>query len=174
MRTKVIVELVESCLKVCIGRKIAVEFLSNTEPAFISAALSKILKQNRCSKDLDVFVVFNRNKITVRRVELPSQDPKEIEQMLGLYLMRQIPYQKEEVCWSYQNLGFDGISNSHLILAVALKNVFKNIVSSFVPVNILPEAILMSSQGLIYYVVDACRNKIALPNSYMILDIDTN
>ncbi|MBU4252659.1 MAG: hypothetical protein KKC39_02980 [Candidatus Omnitrophica bacterium] len=174
MRTKVIVELVESCLKVCIGRKIAVESLFNTEPAVISAALSKILKQNRCGKDFDVFVVFNRNKITVRRVELPSQDPREIEQMLGLYLMRQIPYQKEEVCWSYQNLGFDGISNSHLILAVVLKNVFKNIVSSFVPVNILPEAILMSSQGLIYYVVDACRNKIALPNSYMILDIDTN
>jgi len=174
MRTKVIIELAESWLKVCIGRKVAVESLSNIEPTFISAALSKILKQNKCGKDIDVFVVLNRNKITVRRVDLPSQDPKEIEQMLGLYLMRQIPYHKEEVCWAYQNLGFDGVSNSHLILAVALKNVFKNVVSSFTSINILPESILMSSQGLLYYAADACKDKALLQNSYLILDIDAN
>jgi hypothetical protein len=118
--------------------------------------------------------VLNRNKITVRHVDLPSQDPKEIEQMLGLYLMRQIPYHKEEVCWAYQNLGFDGISNSQLILAIALKNVFKNIVSSFIPANILPESILMSSQGLLHYVVDNCKDKSMLQGSYLILDIDAN
>lgn len=174
MRTKVIIELAESYLKVSIGRKVAVEPLVSTEPAAISNALSLILKQNKCGKDFDVFVVFNRNKITVRRVDLPSQDPKEIEQMLGFYLLRQIPYHKEEVCWAYQNLGFDGISNSHLILAIALKNVFKNIVSSFVPINILPEAILMSSQGLLHYVAETCKDKSLLQGSYLILDIDVN
>ena len=174
MRTKIVIEVMERYLKVCIGHKVAVEPLSSLEPASISVALNAILKQNKCSKDLEVFVVLSRNKITVRRVDLPSQDQGEIEQMLGLYLIRQIPYHKEEVTWAYQNLGFDGISNSHLILAVALKNVFKNIVSSFVPANILPESILMSSQGLLHYVADAARNKFTLPNSYMILDIDTN
>ncbi len=174
MRTKIVIEVLERWLKVCVGHRVAVEPLVNVEPGSISAAFNRILKQNKCGKDLEVSVVLTRNKITVRRVDLPSQDPQEIEQMLGLYLIRQIPYHKEEVSWAYQNLGFDGVSNSHLILAVALKNVFKNIVSSFVPVNILPEAILMSSQGLVHYVTDAVRNKIALPNSYMILDIDTN
>jgi Tfp pilus assembly protein PilN len=174
MRTKVIIEVLERWLKVSVGRRIAVVPLVNIEPRSISAALNAILKQNKCGKDLDVSVVLSRNKITVRRVDLPSQDSKEIEQMLGLYLIRQIPYHKEEVIWAYQNLGFDGISNSHLILAVALKNVFKNIVNSFVPINILPESILMSSQGLVHYVVDVAKNKIALPNSYMILDIDVN
>jgi len=174
MRTKIVIEVLERWLKVSVGRKVAVEPLANVEPGSISSALKSILKQNKCSKDLDVSVVLSRNKITVRRVDLPSQDPLEIEQMLGLYLIRQIPYHKEEVSWAYQNLGFDGISSSHLILAVALKNVFKNIVSSLVPVNILPESIFMSSQGLVHYVVDACRNKIALPDAYMILDIDTN
>ncbi|MCX5698131.1 MAG: PilN domain-containing protein [Candidatus Omnitrophica bacterium] len=174
MRTRVVIEVLEGWLKVSVGRKVAVAPLANLEPGSISSALNLILKQNKCGKDLEVSVVLSRNKITVRRVDLPSQDPAEIEQMLGLYLIRQIPYHKEEVSWAYQNLGFDGVSNSHLILAVALKNVFKNIVSSFVPVNILPESILMSSQGLVHYVVDACRNKIALPGSYMILDIDVN
>ncbi|MHB8155647.1 MAG: PilN domain-containing protein [Candidatus Omnitrophota bacterium] len=174
MRTRIVIEVLERSLKVSVGRRGAVEPLANIEPGSISAALNSILKQNKCGKDLDVSVVLSRNKITVRRVDLPSQDLKEIEQMLGLYLIRQIPYHKEEVFWAYQNLGFDGVSNSHLILAVALKNVFKNIISSFVPVNILPESILMSSQGLVHYVTDAAKNKVTLPNSYMILDIDTN
>ncbi|MDD5464737.1 MAG: hypothetical protein PHP73_00065 [Candidatus Omnitrophica bacterium] len=174
MKTKVIIELAESYLKVGIGRRVAVEPLASTEPAVISNALSLILKQNKCSKNFDVFVVFNRNKITVRRVDLPSQDPKELEQMLGLCLVRQIPYQKEEVCWAYQNLGFDGTNNSHLILAIALKNVFKNIVNAFIPINILPEAILMSSQGLLHYVAEACKDKSLLEGSYLILDIDAN
>ncbi len=162
MRTKIVIEVLERWLKVCVGHRVAVEPLVNVEPGSISAAFNRILKQNKCGKDLEVSVVLTRNKITVRRVDLPSQDPQEIEQMLGLYLIRQIPYHKEEVSWAYQNLGFDGVSNSHLILAVALKNVFKNIVSSFVPVNILPEAILMSSQGLVHYVADACKDKSAL------------
>lgn len=174
MRTKVVIEVSERCLKVSAGRKVAVVALANFEPGSISAALNSILKETKNAKDLDVSVVLSRNKITVRRVDLPSQDPKEIEQMLGLYLIRQIPYHKEEVSWAYQNLGFDGVSNSHLILAVALKNVFRNIVSSLVPANILPEAILMSSQGLVHYVTDICKTKISLPGSYMILDIDTN
>jgi len=174
MRTKVVIELAEFLLKVSVGRKVSADSLPNTEPAVIAASLSKILKQNKCGKDIDVFVVLNRNKITVRRVDLPSQEPKEIEQMLGLYLMRQIPYHKEEVCWAYQNLGFDGISSSHIILAVALKNIFKNIVSAFTSINILPESILMSSQGLLHYVEGACHDKSALQSSYMILDIDSN
>lgn len=174
MKTKVIVELAEPWLKVNIGRKVALQFLPSSEPAAISNALSVILKENKCSNNFDVFVVLSRNKITVRRVDLPSQDPKEIEQMLGLYLVRQIPYHKEEVCWAYQNLGFDGVSNSHLILAIALKNVFKNIVSSFIPISILPESILMSSQGLLHYVAEACKDKGSSHGSYLILDVDAN
>jgi len=174
MRTKVVIEFAESWLKVCIGRKVAVESLANTDPSFIASSLAQILKQNKCSKNPEVLVVLNRNKITVRRVDLPSQDPKEIEQMLGLYLMRQIPYHKEEVCWAYQNLGFDGVSNSHIVLAVALKNIFKNIISSFAPANIIPESILMSSQGLLHYVADAVKDKTNLTGSYMVLDIDAN
>ena len=121
MRTKVVVELSDKYLKACIGRKVRVIKLVNTDPPSILAALNSLFKDNKQVKNFDVFVVIGRNKITVRRVELPSQDLKEIEQMLGLYLIRQIPYRKEEVCWAYQNLGFDGINNSRLILAVVLK-----------------------------------------------------
>ena len=174
MKTKVIIELSERWLKVAIGHKLFVEPMPNAEPSAISAALGAIFKQSNCGKNLEIFVVLSRNKITVRRVDLPSQEHKEIEQMLGLYLLRQIPYHKEEVFWAYQNLGFDGISNSHIFLAIALKSMFRNIVSAFTILNLLPESILMSSQGLIHYVYEAVKDKGLLQGPYLILDIDTN
>lgn len=174
LKTKVAIELSERYLKVAIGQKAAVEVLASTEPASISSAVTSILRQNKCAKNVEVYVVLSRNKITVRRVDLPSQDTKEIEQMLGLYLIRQIPYHKEEVFWAYQNLGFDGISNSHILLGIALKNVFKNVVNSSVPMNILPESILMSSQGVIHYVCAALGDKSLLERPYLILDMDAS
>jgi len=174
MKTKVIIELSERWLKVAVGRKLAVEAITSSDPASLAGSISAILKQSKCAKDAEVFVVLSRNKITVRRVDLPSQDPKEIEQMLGLYLIRQIPYRKEEVFWAYQNLGFDGISNSHILLAIALKNMFKDIVNAFLPLNLLPESILMSSQGLIHYIYDAVKEKSILQAPYLVLDIDAN
>ena len=88
MRTKVVIEVLERWLKVSIGHKVAVAPLVNVEPGSIFTALNSIFKQNGSPKDLDVSIVLSRNKITVRRVDLPSQDSKEIEQMLGLYLIR--------------------------------------------------------------------------------------
>jgi len=174
MKTKVVIELSERWFKVAVGRKLSVEAITSNDSAAIAGSLSSILKQNKCGKDTEIFVVLSRNKLTVRRVELPSQDPKEIEQMLGLYLIRQIPYHKEEVFWAYQNLGFDGISNSHILLAVALKNMFRSITSSFLPLDLFPESILMSSQGLVHYVYDAVKDKTLLQAPYLVLDMDTN
>ncbi len=174
MKTKVIIELAEAFLKVAIGRKIVVEPVSVIEPATITTALNRVLLKNKNLKNMDIYAVLSRNNITVRRVDLPSQDPKEIEQMLALYLIRQIPYHKEDVVWAYENLGFDGLSNSHLILAIALKKVFKNLSSAFNSINILPDSILMSSQGLLYYLNDALKDKGLLSGSYLVLDVDTN
>ncbi|MDD5504833.1 MAG: hypothetical protein PHV77_05975 [Candidatus Omnitrophica bacterium] len=175
MKTKVVIELSGKRLKVYIGHSLAVRDLSEADSASISAALNDIiLKNNRRLSNLDVYLVLSRNAITVRRIELPSQDAKEIEQMLGLYIVRQVPHRKEEICWAWQNLGFDGIGSTRLILAVALKNVFKSIANSLTSVNILPESVLMSSQGLLHYVSNACKDKSLLSSSYFILDIDSD
>ena len=174
MKTKVVIELSERWLKVAAGKRLSVQPVPNNDPAAIAGLISSALKQGRCGKDAEIYVVLSRNKITVRRVDLPSQDTKEIEQMLGLYLIRQIPYHKDEVFWAYQNLGFDGISNSHILLAVALKNMFRDIVNSFLPLNLLPESILMSSQGLVHYINEAVRDKGVLQAPYLILDMDTD
>ncbi|OQB14138.1 MAG: hypothetical protein BWY16_00185 [Candidatus Omnitrophica bacterium ADurb.Bin205] len=183
MKTKLVIEFSERYLKAVVNlhsgvssqyRKVIIEPLADLETASISSALSSILRQIGKHSNLEVIVVLSRNKLTVRKVVLPSQDSKEIEQMLGFYVMRQIPYHKEEIVWSYENLGFDGVSNSTLILAVALRSIFKNIVNAFTAMNILPERILMSSQGVIHYLLDTIKDKDALAKECLVLDMDYN
>ncbi|MFA5370159.1 MAG: hypothetical protein WC300_05545, partial [Candidatus Omnitrophota bacterium] len=95
MKTRVVIELSGRRLKVYIGHSLAVRDLPEVDLASISAALSGIiLKNNKRPSNLDVYLVLSRNAITVRRIELPSQDAKEIEQMLGLYIVRQVPHRK--------------------------------------------------------------------------------
>ncbi len=140
----------------------------------IAAPLGRIFYDIGQRKGLEVTVVLSRNKITIRRVDLPSQDPDEIEQMLGLHVIRQVPYPKEEIIWGYQNLGFDGISNSNILLAIAHRDMLRHIFNAFTSLDVLPQDILFSSQGIIHYLHNSLKDKSLLPQTYLILDIDYN
>ena len=61
----------------------------------------------------------------MRKADLPSRDKAEIEQMLGLHIIKQVPYPKEEIIWGYQSLGFDGISNTRILLAIAHRDILR-------------------------------------------------
>jgi hypothetical protein len=140
----------------------------------LSNSLNNIFRQIGQRKGLEVLIVLSRNKITVRQLDLPSKDPKEIESMLGLHVIRQVPYPREEIIWSYQNLGFDGLSNSHILLAVAHRQMLRNIFNAFTNLNILPDWMLMSSQGVIHYLNETVKDKTLLHEAYLVLDIDYN
>lgn len=140
----------------------------------ITAPLSRVLYNIGQRKGLEVTVVVSRNKITIRRVDLPSQDPNEIEQMLGLHVIRQVPYPKEEIIWGYQNLGFDNISNSHILLAIAHRDLLRNIFNAFASLGVLPQDMLFSSQGIIHYLHHSLKDKSLLDQTHLILDIDYN
>jgi len=183
MKKKIVIELSERWLKaVCFsspGLKHSVIESIILQPAgqdalAISRSLKDLFDKIGQKKGLEVSVVLSRNKITVRQLELPSRDPAEIESMLGLHVIRQVPYPKEEIIWSYQNLGFDGLSNSHILLAVAHREMLRNIFNAFNTQNILPESMFLSSQGVIHYINETVKDKNLLRDPYLILDIDSN
>ncbi len=183
MKKKVIIEFSERWLKaVCysptgIGHasieKIILEPIVLDTPN-LSISLNNVFKQIGQRKGIEVSVVLSRNKITVRQLDLPSRDSAEIESMLGLHVIRQVPYPKEEIVWSHQNLGFDGLSNTHILLAVAHREMLRNIFNAFTALNILPESMLMSSQGVIHYLNETIKDKSLLRDAYLVLDIDYN
>ena len=152
-------------------KKILIEPSLGIDSQSISRSLSGVLAQVGGKRKLEIILVLPRDKLTVRRIELPSHDPHEIEQMLELSVVRQVPYRKEEIIWAYQNLGFDGISNSQILLVIAQREIFKDVFNSFSSLGILTDKIVMSSQGVSYYL-----STLADPSSrggtHLILDID--
>lgn len=182
MKKKIIIEFSENRLKAVILSVQALRseieniILEPLEPDFanISFALSKVFTAQNKKKGIDVTVVVNRGKITLRKIDLPSRDPNEIEQMLALHVIRQVPYSKEEIIWGYNNLGFDGITSTHILLAIVHRDVLKKIFNAFVSINILPDKMLVSSQGIMHYIYCSIKDKSVIPQDYLILDIDAD
>lgn len=180
MKTKLIAEFSEKWLKAALvdsqglHNQVKNVFLEPLAPDFADASpvLDKVFAASGRRRALEVTVCLSRNKITVRRIDLPSREPKEIEQMLSLHVIRQVPYPKEEIVFGYQNLGFDGISNSNLLLAIANRQMLKKIFNVFTPSNVLPENLLLSSYGIIHYLRDSLKDKSLLSQPHLILDID--
>lgn len=174
MKTRLVLEFSERWLKAVVATKeiilepLGADNLSSTE------ALSRVFRQITQRKGLEVVVVLSRNRITVRRLDLPSRDSVEMAQILGLNVIRHVTYPKEEIIWGWQNLGFDGVSNSHILLAIVHRQMLKDIFNAFMSFAILPEAMLMSSQGVIHYLHDTLKDKSLLQETYFILDIDHN
>ncbi len=182
MKTKLIFEFYGQWLKVVIAhsqgvitqvKDIMVEAIDpNLEN--ITGVLGKVIARAGTSKKMEVIVILNRNKITLRKIDLLSKDPREIEQMLSLHVIRQVPYPKEEIVWSYHNLGFDGVNSSSVLLAVAHRDLLRKIFNSFMALKILPEKMLLSSQGIFYYVRDSLKDKTAMQELCLILNVDAN
>ncbi|MFH1413933.1 MAG: PilN domain-containing protein [Candidatus Omnitrophota bacterium] len=185
MKRKVTIEFSEGWLKTVVtwpsaikkhgeNTKIIVEPLEGLDFINIKNAISTVFNELKQSKNLEVTVVLSRNKITLRRLDLPSRNQEEIQSMLGLHVVRQVPYPKEEIIWSHQNLGFDGISNSQILLAIAHREILRNIFNSFMTRNILPDAMLISSQGAINHLYQTVKDKSLFHSDFLLLDIDHN
>lgn len=179
MKSKLILEFSDIWLKACLIDPLNKQepkalFLEPMKPGMLDMplAVENIFKQIGKSKQLELVLILTRSKSTLRRIDLPSRDAGELEQMLSLHVIRQVPYPKEEIIWGYKNLGFDGTSNSRLLLAIVHRDILRNIFNAFLTTNILPESIFVSSQGLVHYVSANCKDKTLLQQAYLVLDID--
>lgn len=181
MKEKIIMEFSERWLKAAVVEqhgagpgKVKGLYREAIQPDALSFsdAITRIYAQAGKKKFAETAVVIGRSKVTVRRIDLPSRDNAEIGQMLGLHVIRHVPYPKEEIIWAYHNLGFDGISNSHILLAIAHRDILRNVFNSFVSLGIQPESMLLSSQGAVHYARLSAKDPAPFQQVCLVLDID--
>jgi hypothetical protein len=180
MKSRIVVEISETCLKGISTnsspgdpqlRRASVHPLEQ-HAGDLAAAFQAMLQSLEVKRPPEITIVFSRDKITMRSLQLPSKSELEIEQMIGLHVMRQVPFPKEDIIWTYKNLGFDGIGNSSVLLGVVNKEVLKEVFRASMAVKIFPESVCLSSRGIIFFVQHFLKDKNELQHPVLILDVD--
>ncbi|MFA5115752.1 MAG: pilus assembly protein PilM [Candidatus Omnitrophota bacterium] len=77
-------------------QEMAVLGLSSEDPQKAGAEIRSFIKKNDI-KTKDAVLVIPRQSVTTKVVGLPSEDPRELDDMAAFQAVRQIPYPKEEI-----------------------------------------------------------------------------
>ncbi|MBI3020840.1 MAG: pilus assembly protein PilM [Candidatus Omnitrophica bacterium] len=119
-----------------------------------------------------LIVCLPRNLVTVRNLHLPSQDPREIGQMIDLNIVRMVPYQKEEVLSSYQVLDVDEAGYSRVLLAIVHQEIVRRQVNLLRVAGLSADRILLGSYALRDWVVSRHKQVLKSQGLHLLLDVD--
>jgi len=88
------------------------------------------------------------NLVITKNIEIPSQDPKEIKEIINLQAGRLTPYAREEVIIDYVRIGTFRQSYTKLLLVIVPKDVIKKQLAMFEEAGIRADKILLSSEAI--------------------------
>lgn len=175
MRASIAVEIGERWLKIMVARQGApqcllrpVQGLSDEQ---VTQALTAMLKELKV-KPRPVALCLPRNQVTVRNLHLPSQDPKEIAQMIELNIVRMVPYRKEEILSNYRLLGVDDIGYSKIMLAIVHRDLVKRHVDILEGAGLSVERVSLSSHASWLWMAARHGHTFAESDLVLLLDLE--
>jgi len=119
-----------------------------------------------------VTLCLQRSAVTVRNLHLPSQDAKEIAEMVELHMVRIVPYKKEEIVFSYSFLGVDEMGYGKVLLAIINIGAVRKQVNTLEKAGLSIDRVSLSSFGVWKSVVTAYRGEFSAHDLYILLDVD--
>lgn len=147
------------------------EALSSLSDEQIGQRIADIAR-NRKLFPRAVNLCVSRDFVTVRNLHLPSQDPKEINDMIKLHITRLVPYKEEEILFSHRIIGTDDMGYSRLILAIVHIDMIRRQVRILENAGWPVDKITLSSYGAWKSLVHSCEAEMNNTDLYILLDID--
>lgn len=135
--------------------------------ALSAQALASCLKRWR-SRSGRVTLSISRNAATVRNLHLPSEDEREIAQMVDLNIVRMVPYKKEDVVSGHRIIGKDEVGFTRVLVVIVRADILRRQVAMVEKAGLLVERLTLSSYGL----WNAYRSQPASEALMLVLDID--
>ncbi len=117
-------------------------------PDSAAEALRQIIKEHNI-KIKSLIISIPRQNVTTKNLKLPSQNPKEIEEMAGFQAVKQIPYPKEEISYGCYSFGVDAEGYSKIILVICNRAVVDQPLAITKECGLSPEKAALSSLGLL-------------------------
>jgi type IV pilus assembly protein PilM len=110
----------------------------------ISALLKDILKKEKINKTNTV-LVLPRSLVTVRYLQLPSSNSEELDTMVDMQVVRQIPYSKEEMVYDYCITGLTQEGYSKILVVIVHKDTVSRYVNTLEKAGVNPYSIELNS-----------------------------
>lgn len=119
----------------------------------IATHLREFLQAARKRSDVRVVLCVSSGSVISKNIEIPSQDPKEIKEIINLQAGRLTPYAREEVIIDYINIGVFRQSYTKLLLLIANKELVNKQLSLFAEAGVRVDRIFLSPEttGVLVY-----------------------
>jgi len=112
------------------------------------AALKELLTHHRRRGDFRLALSLSAHFLITKNIEIPSQDPKEIKDIINLQAGRLTPYAREEVIIDYINIGVFRQSYTKLLLAIVNKDIVNRQFALFAEAGARLDRIYFSSEAI--------------------------
>jgi Tfp pilus assembly PilM family ATPase len=141
----------------------------------VSGAIADVFRNLKLNKN-SVFLCIPRSLVTVRILELPSIDPKEIADMIELQIGKQTPYSKEEIVFSHRTIDVVREGYTKEMLVIAKHSLVKERLVALEKIGINVRKVALSSEGVYNWFsgIELPRLQSDCPNAIIIVDIDSN
>ncbi|MFH1441621.1 MAG: PilN domain-containing protein [Candidatus Omnitrophota bacterium] len=182
MKLPVSLEIGEKYLKITAAKTLAktrgisdciIKNIADLKDDKISALIISVFKELKITP-FPLIVSIPRNQVTVRNLHLPTQDKKEIEQILQLHIGRIVPYRKEETIFNYVFLGIDELNYAKVLLAIVHRDILKRLLKISEAAGLFIDRMNLSSCSAWKWVVSSQKDEITASDLYLLLDLDFN
>ncbi len=141
----------------------------------LNAALTGIFNELKVSGE-NVIVSLPRHLVTVRILELPSSEPREISAMVNLQIGKQTPYSKEEVIFGYKVVTAKREGYTGVMLAIARHAIVKERVEALqAALGVGAGRVTFSTEGVCeWFKTVYPQNTPSDGSAVALLDVDSN
>lgn len=114
--------------------------------------IRELLKDGKNGSDYKdpILISLPRNLVTLKHLRLPSSDPVELKEMIGLQVTRQTPYSRDEVITNFQMVGTPQDGFTDVILVIVNREVSGKCVKVLEDAHLKVEGIRLSSFGILH------------------------
>lgn len=114
----------------------------------IAKTLVDLFKEGTRSED-SILISIPRNLVTVRNLQLPTIDPRELKEMIGLQAAKQTPYSKEEIIADFQVVKRSPEGSTDVVLITTHRSVSNKCLKILDDLHLKAAGIRLSSHGVL-------------------------
>ena len=138
--------------------------------------LSRVSKEFGLSRHGTVVMSLPRQLATLRILELPSENPAEIDEIIQLQVGKQTPCSKEEIVFSSRLIGRVKEGYTRVLLTIARRSLVKERLETLEKAGIPVDRVELSTEGVYDWFTGFCMSEEFLEKKRCIavVDIDSN